>query len=440
MIQRVCAIFLLALGVQAVCQTGLSNGTGGGAQMQTPPMVSGQAYPTEVGTEARSNYLSGGISFQTAFDDNVLGASTSKPVSDVSYTILPTITFNQSTARQRRILSYSPGFTFYNPTSALNQATQSVTGSYQYRLTEHITFFANESFQKSSNVFSQAESVLGEPITGSAQSQGVVAPFANMISNNTSGNVSYQFSRDSLIGGTGAYSKQSYPNPSEAVGLSNSDSSSGSVYYNRRLSREQHIGIEYQYVRSLAELPAQGQSKTQTQTISAFYAIYFTPAFSISFSGGPQYIDSAQPGPLKNSASWEPAGNAAIGWQGRRTSFTAGFGRSVMEVPGLFGAQESTTGNGSARWRASQNWFLGCSGNYGVEKSIGPVSTLPTENGHTISGVVSAGRSFRDGFELNFGYDRMHESFSGITTIANAPNSDRVYGTLSYRFTRPLGR
>ena len=440
MFKRAFPIVLLSLAARPYCQTAPGAAASGGTQMQTPPMIAGESYPTEVESEARSNYLSGGINFQTAYNDNVLGFSTGKPVSDVSYSILPSISLNQSTARQRRIFSYSPGFILYHPTSALNEATQNLTGSYQYRVTPHITLSASESFQKSSNAFSQSESALGQPTTGPAGTQGVIAPFAEMISNVTSGNVSYQFSRDSMIGGAGAYSRQSYPNPSQAVGLANSDSSTGSAFYNRRLSREQYVGIQYQYARSVSELPVFGQSTTQTDTVSAFYSIYFTPAFSLSFSAGPQYVTSVQPLVPKGPGSWVPAATAAMGWQGLRTSFTASFSRSEMEVPGLFGAEESTTGDATARWRVSRTWTLSCNADYGIQKSAGLLSLVSNQNGHRISGVVSAARSFGNRFELNFGYDRMHESYAGIATIVNAPNSDRAFAGLSYRFTRPLGR
>ena len=440
MFKRAFLCLLLTFAARTYGQTASGAAAGGGAQMQTPPMISGESYSTEVESEERSNYLSGGIDFQTAYNDNVLGFSTGKPVSDVSYSILPYISLNQTTARQRRIFSYSPGFIFYHPTSALNEATQNVTGSYQYRVTPHITVSASESFQKSSNAFSGAESALEQPTTGPAQAEGVIAPFAEMLSNVTSGNVSYQFGRDSMIGGAGAYSRQSYPNPSQSVGLANSDSSTGSAFYNHRLSREQYVGIQYQYARSVAELPIFEQSITQTDTVSAFYSIYFTPAFSISLSAGPQYVNSVQPLLAKSPGSWVPAATAAMGWQGLRTSFTASYSRSEMEVPGLFGAEEATTGNASARWRASRNWSLGCNADYGIQKSTGFLSLVSNQNGHRISGVVSGGRSFGNRFELNIGYDRMHESYAGIATIASAPNSDRVYAAVSYRFTRPLGR
>ena len=44
-------------------------------RMQTPPPVSGQSYPISLTSQERSNYLRGGLSFTSAYSDNVLGAS-----------------------------------------------------------------------------------------------------------------------------------------------------------------------------------------------------------------------------------------------------------------------------------------------------------------------------------------------------------------------------
>jgi hypothetical protein len=63
-------------------------------RMQTPPPVSGEAYPIAVGSEKRSNYLYAGIIVNTAYDDNVLASTGTKPVSDTSYSIRPTITLD----------------------------------------------------------------------------------------------------------------------------------------------------------------------------------------------------------------------------------------------------------------------------------------------------------------------------------------------------------
>src|ERR1700735_5580208 len=63
--------------------------------MLTPPPVSEQSCPTALGSEERSNFLRYGLSFNSAYSDNTLGGST--PVSDVSYSIWPTISLDQKT-------------------------------------------------------------------------------------------------------------------------------------------------------------------------------------------------------------------------------------------------------------------------------------------------------------------------------------------------------
>src|SRR5271157_2013165 len=144
MLKRACLSFalLVAMPVWSQVATSAAQATPGpddDAQMQTPPPVSGQAYPTLVGSETRSNYLDAGLILNTAYDDNVPGVTSAHPVSDVIYTIWPTIALDQTTSRQHRTLTYSPGFTFYQPTSALNDVDQSVALQYQYRLSPHAT-------------------------------------------------------------------------------------------------------------------------------------------------------------------------------------------------------------------------------------------------------------------------------------------------------------
>ena len=135
-------------------------GTGAGTEstddrMLTPPPVSGQSYPQAPTSQERSNYLRAGLSFSSAYSDNILETtgSNSGPVSDVSYSIWPTLALDKTTTRLHWTLSYAPGFTFYQQTSSLNQADQNASIDLQYRLSPHVTLSARDGFQKSSSVF-----------------------------------------------------------------------------------------------------------------------------------------------------------------------------------------------------------------------------------------------------------------------------------------------
>jgi len=146
-------------------------------RMLTPPPVSGQAYPVALDSEERANLLHYGLVFSSGYSDNVLGAATGHPVSDINYSVWPTIGFDKSTTRLHWDLTYAPGFTFYQRTSARNEADQNATMRMQYRLSPHVTFSAQDTFSKSSSVFNQPNLASGS-VFGGAQgpNESVVAP------------------------------------------------------------------------------------------------------------------------------------------------------------------------------------------------------------------------------------------------------------------------
>ncbi|MGC2449186.1 MAG: hypothetical protein WA477_16170, partial [Candidatus Sulfotelmatobacter sp.] len=105
-----------------------------GDRMVTPPPVSGQAYPVALASQERSNYLRGGILFTSAYTDNAIGGVTGHPVSDISNSVFPVVTLDETTSRLHSTLTYAPGFTFYQRTSVLNSANQNASIEFEYRL------------------------------------------------------------------------------------------------------------------------------------------------------------------------------------------------------------------------------------------------------------------------------------------------------------------
>jgi tetratricopeptide (TPR) repeat protein len=200
-------------------------------RMPIPPMVSGQAFPTSTLSETRSNYLDAGLSFQPTYYDNLLSGYGAQPISDMGYSIRPMVELDRLTPRLHQTWTYQPGFTFYQRTSARNEADQSAALDMQYRLSQHITVSGSDTFQKSSNVFNQPYSLSGEPISGAPPSSpaNVIAPFANQLSNTANAEVAYQFSMNGMIGGGGTTAMFDYPGQAESSGLYNSTSRGGSA-------------------------------------------------------------------------------------------------------------------------------------------------------------------------------------------------------------------
>jgi hypothetical protein len=412
-------------------------------RMMTPPPVSGQSYPAVGSAGERSNYLRYGLIFTTAYSDNVLGGVTSTPISDVNYSIWPTISLDQSTPRLHSVLTYSPGFTFYQKTSSRNETDQNASGKVDYRLTQHVTINVQDSFQKSSSIFNQPD--FGETsISGSIQQPtvGIIAPLADLLSNAASGGISYQFAANSMIGANGTFHILDYTNPAQVPGLYNSRSEAGSAFYNHRLSKKNYMGLTYQYSR-ISAYPVGNQSgsdsETQIHAFLGFYTVYFTPTLSLSFSGGPQHTDVTE-SPFPAFSSWSPAGTVSLGWQTRQIGLAASYSHTVTSGNGLFGSYDSSNASASANWQLARHWTAGLSGVYGIYKTQSSLFSLSNSGGHTITGTATIRHTIGEHVSIEGGYSRVQQSYDNIAAVAAFPNTNREYISLAYHFARPLGQ
>jgi hypothetical protein len=449
MFRRICLSFVLLVAMPAGSQVSTTDGGIGLAmtdQMRTPPPVNGDAYPTTGGSETRSNYLRAGLIFTTAYTDNVLGKLFT-PVSDVVFSVFPTIAVDKTTSRLDLMLAYSPGFTIYQPTSIRNQTNQNLALNFQYRLSPHVTVTLGDSLIRTSDIFNQPNSLSAGAISGSPQAPlfAVIAPVGDLLSNRANAELTYQFSRNGMIGASGAFTKLNYPNGTSAQ-LYDSSSSGGSAFYSHRLSKNDYIGATYQYsiiqaYSAYAPLayPVNAQTKIQTHTFFSFYTIYLKPTLSLSFSGGPQYFEVDQL-PLPAYTSLSPTLGASMGWQGRHTSFAASYSRLVTGGGGLYGAFQSNSASAFVSGQFARTWSVGLVTSYVNNKDVTPSSYYSINRGHNLYGTVSIHHQLSEHLNMEFGYTHMHQTYSQITAITNTPNTNRAFISFSYGFTRPLGR
>lgn len=407
--------------------------------MRTPPPVSGEPYPTATGSETRSNYLRGGVSFETAYNSDLQYVA-AHPIADFNYSIQPSITIDQATSRFHETLTYSPSFIFYQRLSSYNDADQDVSLSLRYRMTQHTALQLRDSFNKSSNAFSEPYQTSGWAITGSPQSPaaGAIAPFANQNNNEGSGEISYQFSANSMVGGGGTSTKLTYPSLSQVPGLCDSSSRGGSAFLNLRPSRSQYTGVTYQYSQYVS-CPASMRSDTTTHAFYLYYSFYPMRALSLSVSGGPQHYAVAQT-PYPSSASWTPSVTASVGWQSNHSSLAASYSRTVNGGGGLLGAFYSNTANAHARAQVTRAWAVETTAGYAIHKNVNSLLASSDPGGHTLSGTASVQRVFSERITAQLGYQRQHQSYSGIQAISALPDNNRGFVSLSYQFERPLGR
>jgi hypothetical protein len=389
-------------------------------------------------SETRANYLRGGMVFTSAYDSQVTTGANGQPVSDESYSIWPTISLDETRSRLNWTLSYSPGYTFYQHTSSLNAASQNFALGFKYRLSPHVTLSLRDSFVKTSSILNQPSSDTPTVSGGVAvPNNSVLAPNADLLTNNANATLTYQFSANGMIGVSGTFTNLHYPNQAQVPGLGDSSSRGGSAFYNLRLSKMHYIGAAYQY-QTFLSYPTGGQSETRTQSVFLFYTLYFKPTLSLSLFGGPQYSNTQQFG-LPSSQSWSPAGGASFGWQGKLTSFAASYSQTINGGGGLVGAVHAYSLSGSLRRRITHTLSAGITANYANNKVLDAIAQS-NNNGHTVSGSASLQQQI--GAHLNVGlqYTRLHQSYESVPALSGTPDHNSGAVTLSYQFSKPLGR
>jgi len=407
-------------------------------RMVTPAPVGGEGYSLAFSSEERGNYLRGGLTLLSAYNDNLFTGTNGRPTSDVSYTIMPTIALDLFRSRVSGDLSYGPGFTFYQKTSSHNEADQNLALDMKFRLSPHVSLSLRDSLQKTSNIFSQ--SILGSGSVSASPQQpndSVIAPLASILRNTASAQITYQGTANALIGASGTFSNLHYPNASQVPGLSDQSSRGGSAFFTERFSRRHYVGLTYQYQMFLTS-PNQIQNQTQTHSILLFYTLYFQPTLSVSFFGGPQHSDTEQTG-LLPSRAWSPSTGVSAGWQGAHTSFAVTYARTITDGGGLPGAVHSNSAGVSLRQQLTRSLNAGLGANYSINKVLDPLIS-PNSGGHTISGNVTLQYALGQHFDVGVGYMRLHQSYGNIPAVSTTPNRNQASVSLSYQFRRPLGR
>lgn len=396
----------------------------------------------------RTNYLNGGVVFGAAYGNGIL-TQAGTGVSDVTYSVAPTIALDQTRSQFHWNLSYSPGFTFYQKYSGLNQSSQNVATKFSYRFSPHVTFSASEGFTKTSGGYFPVCGSEPGSSCGALQSpnNSVIAPVTDTLNNASTAQITYQFSPGGMIGATGNFSKLSYPDQSQASGLFGSTAAGGSVFYTHRLSGKHYIGATYQYQKyvtnsegaSVLPVPA-----TQAQSLMLFYTLYLQRTISFSLFGGPQYSDTSSVSLLGSQIfpevrSWSPGGGGSVNWQGQHNSLGASYSRKVSDGGGLQGAVSYNGADASVRHQFTTTLSGTLGGDYSVNKLLDPAAALDNTGGHSISGTATVQRTFGEHFNLTAGYLRVHQSYD-IPALQVVPNRDRVWLSIAYQFQRPLGR
>jgi hypothetical protein len=396
----------------------------------------------------RSNYLRAGIAISTTYDDNVSNSTTNK-IGDVSYSILPNIQLDQTRSRLHWILGYYGGFTANQRLSQRNQASHNLNGSLQFRLSPHMDLRLSDRFLDTTGLLQQFQNGIGTPVTGPINQPNptLITPLAKNLNNNASADWSYQFSRDNVMGAEGTFYLAHFKDlPAGSAALLDTETRGGDFYFNHRFTARNWTGVTYkfQHLRVGA-----GSNVTDTHSLLFSHTIYLREHMTLSFYAGPEYsqIDSVivtaniippviSFATVSNSDhQLSVSGGGSFGWQGKLTSIRLDASRRVSDGGGLLGAVVLNSVEGGIRRQLAQTTAIHLNAMYGHNRELGSFTTGTELT--SAGGTVGLEQHMGANFLLTLDYGRDYQTQSA--EVGNI-NHNRGIATISYSFTRPMGR
>ena len=272
----------------------------------------------------------------------------------------------------------------------------------------------------------------------------MIAPVSPFVNNSGNVGASYQFAANGMVGASGTFTNLHFFNSGQVSGLSDSNTQGASVFFSLRASRLHYFGVNYQYQRLASSSPTVGESETQTHAIVFYYTLYPTSTLSISVFGGPQHSNTAQGAlgglPLPPAVSWNPSVGGSLSWQGQRTNVAVSYSHAISGGGGLSGAANSDSANLLLQRQITKTLNASLSGAYSQNKVLGSPLFGGSNDGHSIMGTASLSKQLGEHLSLQLGYTRLHQNYSNVAVLAATPDTNRESISVSYTFSRPLGR
>ncbi len=398
----------------------------------------------------RTNYLDGGINVGTTFDDNALSTETDH-VSNFNYSVMPHIALRQTRNRAGWRINYAAGFVASERYSSLNQGTHKLDFESAYRVSPHVTFTLRDHFAMTTGFFDQLNQGADSPAGTVLQrpNLSVVTPLAKQTANLGTGLLTYQFSSNSEIGASGTSYLSRFHDAQGGASLVDTDSQEAEAFYNHRVFARDSIGVTYRFQRFTFSSLA---NDSLVHSVLATYTWRPQSHVAVSFFAGPQYRDSSSqfiqqtvtPQSItlawipESRNSWSTAAGSSFSWNGERASFLADATRTINDGGGLLGAVELTSADAAMRWQLTRAYSAQVGVTYGRNRALID-SSAPYSSVNSTIGSISVSRRFGSSLGFTAGYARAHQTQDSVSAT-NLVNNNRAWVSLSYDFSRPIGR
>ena len=412
----------------------------------TPPLpVSSLRRPLTFASESeRSNYITGRLQLGAGYDDNLL-AQPRNHLDEVSYIIMPSIQIVKTRERWNWEFGYSPGF-IINQKLVQNETAHDLDMVFDYRLSPHVTTRLYDAFRKSNTLFYGFLQGSAGPEPGPLQqpNTSVVMPFANRAENNSGLDLTYQFSASDLVGASGNFNFVNYDADENLVssnsGLIDSRAWGGDAFYTHRFSNRHWAGFTYSFQR----LQFDPGYRTDVSRTFLFYSIETGSHLTFSVWAGPEQTTSVLPSVLSSAnetdlqVHWGVAGGADLTWQGKRTITRLGYTRQTTDGSGIAQAVNLEQINGEIWQRLTARLTGGIGVGYAKNNPLNAANGLVPS--HSWLGNAQVEYRLTDNlvFALQYGRDQLSYIYSPSPAVRS--NRNRAWVSLSYSFSRPLGR
>jgi hypothetical protein len=128
-----------------------------------------------------------------------------------------------------------------------------------------------------------------------------------------------------------------------------------------------------------------------------------------------------------------------MSWQGRLTNLAISYSHVISGGGGLEGAVQLDSANASMQRQMTRR-LSGSAGVMYAQNNVLGASLAGASSGHTLSGTASLQQEIGQHINVQLGYTRLHQDYSGVAVLAATPNTNREFISISYQFFRPLGR
>jgi hypothetical protein len=350
---------------------------------------------------------------------------------------------NSENATRRTVFEYRPSFSYRTGGGQSQSFAHDFTANTLFRLGRHWTLRMDNQYRITTDPFQASGTTLPSL---EAPNTTIAIPYANQTSEFATAELGWLATKHMSIGLVGNFGMQRY---GEVAGLASSrqplldsTNSSGRVYVRYAFTKRFTAGLEGQYQDLLTDL---NSSRVQSYSVVAYTNFQLTKHSQITIFGGPQrshlrnqlFLDFGFFRVPFKVARWstEGTGGATYSLQMKHSRFYTTYSNRITDGGGLIGPVTLNSAAVGVDHDFSPKWSGGLGFDFGNNSALGVTNTI-----RTYAGSVSVRRRVSRDMNFSVSYQNVNQDQTPHQPGFITGNHNRVYASLEYVWSHPLGR